>query len=124
MYQHQLTFQEAVTRALKVNYCNFQDRASRSEYWWFALFNFLVNAVISGVFTVFFNEYVANVVTTVVGLALFLPSLGLMVRRLHDIGKSGWWVLLSFIPVVGWIIIIIWLCKESQPVPNSYCISY
>lgn len=56
----------------------------------------------------------------IVGLALLLPSLGLCVRRLHDIGKSGWWWLLALIPIVGAIILIVWFCKDSQPTENQY----
>ena len=64
-----------------------------------------------------------NVFTFICGiieLALFLPSLGLAVRRLHDIGKSGWWWLLSFACCIGPIVLIIWFIKESDPVENEY----
>lgn len=61
-----------------------------------------------------------NVASGLVGLALLLPSLGLCVRRLHDIGKSGWWIFISLIPIVGWIILLVWYCKDSQMAPNEY----
>ncbi len=118
MYQRQVSFKEAVERALKQNYCNFSGRASRSEFWWFALFNFILSAVISIVFC--WSQNTMNVVTGLVNLALLLPSLGLAVRRLHDIGKSGWWIFISLIPIVGWIILIIWYCKDSQMETNEY----
>ncbi|MDE6535786.1 MAG: DUF805 domain-containing protein [Muribaculaceae bacterium] len=97
-------------------YCDFNGRASRSEYWWFALFCFIVGAiagVIGGIINI-------TLLPTICVLALLLPSLGLGVRRLHDIDKSGWWIFLQLIPVVGTIILIIWFVKESQPVPNQY----
>ena len=53
-------------------------------------------------------------------LAVFIPSLAVSVRRLHDIGRSGWWLLLSLIPLVGAIILIIWYCTDSQPGANQY----
>lgn len=59
-------------------------------------------------------------VNSLVGLAFLLPSLGLAVRRLHDINKSGWWILLVFIPVIGAIILLIWFIQNSQMTPNEY----
>ncbi|MBD5370371.1 MAG: DUF805 domain-containing protein [Bacteroides sp.] len=118
MYQRQVTFQEAIQSALLQNYCNFSGRASRSQYWWFVLFSFIVSVVLSIVFC--WSDTALNIVNSLVSLALLLPGLGLCVRRLHDIGKSGWWVLLSLIPLVGAIILIIWYCQDSQPYPNEY----
>ena len=53
-------------------------------------------------------------------LFLFLPSLGVSVRRLHDIGKSGWWLLLSFIPLIGTVVLVLWFVKNSNMYPNQY----
>ncbi len=118
MYQKQVSFQDAVTRALKFNYCNFGGRASRSEYWWFILFEFIVGAIIGIAFS--FNSTVCETMSGIVNLALLLPGLGLAVRRLHDIGKSAWWIFIVFIPLVGWIIYLVWMCKDSEPYPNMY----
>lgn len=118
MYQRQVTFKEAVERAIKQNYCNFNGRASRSEYWWYALFTFILGIVIGIIFC--WNQNVLNTVTGLVNLALLLPGLGLCVRRLHDIGKSGWWLFIVLIPLVGWILLIVWFCKDSQMEPNEY----
>lgn len=118
MFQRQVTFKEAVTRALTANYCNFSGRSSRSEYWWFCLFTFIVGVVISIVFS--FSESASKIVAGLVNLAFLLPGLGLAVRRLHDINKSGWFILLGLIPIVGAIILIIWFCKDSDPQPNQY----
>lgn len=59
-------------------------------------------------------------VDCIVSLALFLPSLGVAVRRLHDIGRSGWWILIGLIPLVGAILLLIWFCKDSQMESNEY----
>ena len=118
MMQRQVSFQEAVVRAVKDNYCNFSGRASRSEFWWFALFTAILNFVINIVFS--FSDTMPMIVSGIVGLALMLPNLGLAVRRLHDIGKSGWWIFIQLIPLVGLIIYIVWVCKESYPAENEY----
>lgn len=118
MTQRQVTFKEAVVRALTANYCNFSGRSSRSEYWWYALFAFLLGIVISIVFS--FSENMSTIVSSIVSLALLLPGLGLSVRRLHDINKSGWWILVGLIPVAGIIILIVWFCKDSDPTDNNY----
>ena len=115
--QRELSFGEAVNRGLN-NYCNFSGRASRSEFWWFQLFMLVVSCV-AGVVGAIFGKY-GTWIPSAVGLAFLLPCFGLMFRRLHDIGKSGWWWLLSFIPLVGGIILIVWYCKESEPTANQY----
>lgn len=96
------------------NYVNFQGRATRAEFWWFFLFNFLVSLILS---------LMGKAGTTLQGLwslAILLPQLGLSARRLHDIGKTGWLLLLGFIPIVGWVILIIWWAKEGDPTENQY----
>jgi len=118
MFQRQLDFGEAVKRAITVNYCNFSGRASRSEYWWFALFGLIVSFALGIVFG--WNGTLQKIVSGIINLAFLLPSLGLIVRRLHDIGKSGWWFFISFIPLIGIILLIVWLIKGSVPVPNEY----
>lgn len=118
MYQRQLTFQEAVDSAVKNHYCDFNGRASRSEYWWFVLFTFILG-VAFGLLRTILGDWVMYV-NYIVSLALFLPSLGVAVRRLHDIGRSGWWILIGLIPLVGAILLIIWFCKDSQMESNEY----
>lgn len=105
-------------KALTQNYCNFSGRSSRSEYWWFVLFCFILSFVISVVF--YSGDTARMVVTGIVNLALLLPSLGLSVRRLHDIGKSGWWIFISLVPLVGAILLLVWFCKDSEPQSNEY----
>lgn len=117
MYQRQLTFGEAVKKALTENYCNFSGRASRSEFWWFQLFTFIVGIVASGLsYSIVGNEALSYIVN----LVFFLPGLGLCVRRLHDTGKSGWLVLLNLVICIGSIILIVFYAKESDMFPNEY----
>lgn len=118
MYQLQIPFGEAVKRALTVNYCNFQGRASRSEYWWFVLFAAIVGAAINVLFC--WSDTISAIISGVVSLAFLLPNLGLAVRRLHDTSHSGWWIFINCIPLVGWIIYLIFVIKESEPAPNKW----
>ena len=113
MEQRQLTFVEAVKTVLLENYCNFNGRASRSEYWWYALFAGLLSVIVTLVFE-------SDTISGLLSLALLLPGLGVCVRRLHDIGKSGWLVLLALIPLIGAIILIVWYVKPSDPYTNEY----
>lgn len=103
-----------VKSVITKNYINFQGRATRAEFWWFFLFNFLISLILS-----LFGK-AGTTLQGIWSLAIMLPQLGLGVRRLHDINKSGWLMLLSLIPVVGWIILIIWWAKEGDTTENQY----
>ncbi len=121
MYQKQLSFGEAVNKALAQNYCNVSGRASRSEYWWYALFTMILGAVIGFVLGIFgAGSTAVSVIQGLVSLALLLPGLGLCVRRLHDISKSGWWIFISLVPLLGAILLIVWFCKPSDAGMNQY----
>lgn len=98
-------------------YCCFTGRASRSEYWWWVLFTFVISAIVAAVFG---DGTAGKIVSSLVGLAFLLPGLGLSVRRLHDTGKSGWWILIGLIPLVGAIILLIFFIKDSDPATNAY----
>ena len=118
MYQRQVSFQEAIVRAIQGNYFNFSGRASRSEFWWFELFNLLVNSACS-VLTVVMGDTIGTAISVIIGLLLILPTLGLMARRLHDVGRSGWWLLLLFTGI-GVLLLIVWWIMPSQEHPNEY----
>ena len=120
MYQYQVSFSQAVSMAFD-SYCRFQGRSSRSEYWWWVLFVAILSVcigIIEGILG--FSMTAVQATSGILSLVLLLPGLGLSVRRLHDIGKSGWWVLLGFIPVVGAIILIIWFVRNSEMTENCY----
>jgi uncharacterized membrane protein YhaH (DUF805 family) len=98
------------------NYVNFQGRSRRSAFWFFILFNIIVSFVLSLIDSV----ATGGLLSTLYALAVFLPSLALWVRRLHDTGKSGWWILLLLIPVVGFIVLLIFAVQDSQPGENQF----
>ena len=85
-------------------YADFGTRSRRSEFWWVSLFTFIVNAVLSAVLPD---------LTWIWSLAILCPSLALSIRRLHDVGKSGWYLLWNLLPLVGSIIVLIQFCKDS-----------
>ena len=118
-------FLEPITR----HYVDFNGRASRSQYWYFVLYYFLISLVLAFIDTLVINpmlgatpEQVARggILQMIFGLAIFLPSLSIGVRRLHDIGRSGWWLLLSFIPIIGVLVLLFWFIQDSQPGSNEY----
>ncbi len=118
MYQRKVSFMEAIVSAMTSNYCRFSGRASRSEFWWFWLFSWILAVVVSLIFS---SSETGNLIaSSVVSLILLLPTLGLCVRRLHDIGKSGWCLLIGLIPLVGAIILIVWYCNPSIQEANQY----
>ncbi len=113
----QVGFIDAIKLAFK-NYINFNGRSRRSELWWFFLFNIIIQIIIS---------ILANLITKyliylsyIYVLIAFLPSLGLGVRRLHDIGKSGWYIFIAFIPLVGAFILLYFYCLDSENQSNEY----
>lgn len=101
------------------NYVNFQGRTRRSGFWYWTLFQAIVSFVLN-LFTGGNTEGFFAILTVIVGLGLFLPSLAYSVRRLHDINKSGWFVLFGLIPLVGWIFLLVWYVKDSDPGNNRF----
>ena len=106
-----MDIKQSVLRCLRDKYADFNGRAGRPEFWWFALFCVLV-AVVFAVLRLETLGMLAN-------LALLLPSLAVGARRLHDIGKSGWFQLVYFIPLIGLVLMIYWLAQPSVG-PNEY----
>jgi uncharacterized membrane protein YhaH (DUF805 family) len=103
-------------RTCMTKYADFSGRARRSEYWYFFLFNVLVSIVASIVDNVLGTDTVTGtgLVAGLASLALLLPSLAVCARRLHDISRSGWWLLVGLIPLVGWIVLIVWFVQDSH----------
>ncbi|MFB7466471.1 DUF805 domain-containing protein [Streptomyces sp. NPDC056224] len=98
-------------------YAVFSGRARRQEFWMFVLCNLVVAAVLVTLDVVLgANGILVGAYT----LAIFLPCLGLTVRRLHDTGRSGWWYLLILIPLLGWIWLLVLMATEGQAAPNEY----
>ena len=116
-----MDFMTAVRTCLS-KYVDFSGRARRSEYWYFALFNFLVGivtSVLDAILGTGYDNSTGGLVNTVGSLALLLPSLAVGVRRLHDTDRSGWWILIGLIPIIGWILLIVWFCTDSKD-DNQY----
>jgi uncharacterized membrane protein YhaH (DUF805 family) len=99
-----MTFVDAVATCFK-KYADFNGRAMRSEFWWWALFN-LIGAIALGV--------ISDKLSLAFSLATLLPYIAVTTRRLHDTDRSGWLQLLGFIPVVGWILLIVWCAQEGK----------
>jgi uncharacterized membrane protein YhaH (DUF805 family) len=103
-------------RSVLTKYATFSGRARRSEYWWF----YLAYVIVSIVASIIDGLLGVTVLTIIVSLGLLIPTLAVSVRRLHDIGKSGWWLLIGLIPLVGAIILIVFACQDSQPGTNQW----
>jgi len=113
-----MNFGQAITSGLK-NYANFQGRSSRSAFWYFALFNVLVGLafqIMSGGDSSNFFGLLGGLAS----LALLLPSIAIGVRRLHDLDRSGWFILLALIPFIGGIILIVYYCQPSTAGANRF----
>ena len=104
-----MTFQESIKHCL-TNYANFNGKATKSEFWWFFLFQVLAVVV---------AEIISPTLGSLVSLLLFIPYLAVAVRRLHDVNKSGWWQLLIF-TIIGLIPLIYWLIKKSTYEENKW----
>ena len=92
-------------------YAVFSGRAQRAEYWYFILFNLIIGivlGVIDGMFGLFSPEIGIGILGGIFSLAMFIPSLAVLFRRLHDTGRSGWWFFIILIPLIGFIVLIDW----------------
>jgi uncharacterized membrane protein YhaH (DUF805 family) len=116
-----MSFGDAVKTCLTKKYANFNDRAPRSEYWWFALFGWGVTMLLSFVDGLIFgNPSGYGLFSTLWGLAIIVPSIGVGVRRLHDLDKSGWWLLISLIPIIGFLILLFWFVQQGTSAENRF----
>lgn len=126
--------QEAV-RSVFSNYVTFSGRACRSEYWWFILFSVIVGILLStldgllfgytlttetGEGMASFDLQTVGILAGIWSLVTFLPSLAVAVRRLHDTGRSAWWLLLFFLPLIGVIVLIVWFATRGTVGPNDH----
>lgn len=105
----QMTFGESIKRCFS-KYADFNGRAEKSEFWWWMLF-ILLSSLAAGM--------ISPLLSSLFSLATLLPSLAVTARRLHDMGRSGWWQLICLIPLVGWIVLIYW-CAQDASDANAY----
>ncbi len=109
--------------AVLKKYADFTGRARRTEYWYFLLFNIIFSfliSVVDAIFGTFSTEAGIGLLGTIYTLAVFLPSIAVTTRRLHDTGRSGWWQLILFIPLIGAIVLIVFLVLDSYLYENEY----
>ena len=115
---------EAV-KAVFSKYATFEGRARRSEYWWFVLFNMIVSILLA---LLFGNGHGmgegammgGNLASNLWWLATILPSLAVGARRLHDIDRTGWWQLIWFVPLIGWIVLLYWYVTKGTEGSNRF----
>ena len=120
-------FGEAI-KSFWSNYATFKGRSRRSEYWWIQLFLVLTNLAVAAIDLALMNgdvdRFIANGGGGIVGLVWILvtivPALAVLVHRLHDTGKSGWWVLIGFVPFVGTIVLFVFSVLDSDAGDNKY----
>ena len=107
--------------AVLKQYAVFEGRARRGEYWNFVLFNMIAAIVLAALDAIIAKTtgLTVNVLGTLYGLAVLVPSVAVTVRRLHDTNRSGWWVLLALVPLVG-LVLIVFLVQESETAPNRF----
>lgn len=100
-----MTFTESIRTCFR-KYADFKGRATRSEFWWWVLFN-VIAAFVLGL--------ISERLPQLLSLALLLPNIAVSARRLHDTDRSGWWQLIGFVPIIGWIVLVIWYVQDSKP---------
>ncbi len=123
-----LSFQEAIKTCFR-QYAQFRGRAPRSEYWWWALFVFLVmlaSQIIDGlVIAPLLGLPVASTadgtpLSSILGLALLIPNISVAVRRLHDVNRSGFWLFIILVPILGFLLLLYWYLQPSYPGQTKY----
>ena len=112
-----MDFMTAVKTCLG-KYATFQGRAARSEYWFFTLFMFITSMIASVIAGASLG--VLSVLPMVLLIGLFVPSIAVSVRRLHDLDKSGWWILIILIPLIGGLVLLWWSCKRGTEGQNMF----
>jgi len=110
-----MSFADAIKHVL-TNYVGFTGRALRSEYWYWVLFYLVVYFVL---FLIDSSVLQMRVLTTLFSLGVLLPAIAVTVRRMHDTDRSGWWVLLSLVPLVG-LVVVYWAAIEGTPGANRF----
>lgn len=98
-------------------YAVFEGRARRTEYWMFALFNLIISIVL-GVIDGAAGS--SGALSGVYALAVLLPAIGVSIRRLHDVDRTGWWLLIVLIPLIGLLLLLVFTVQDSTPGENRY----
>jgi uncharacterized membrane protein YhaH (DUF805 family) len=115
-----VSFQGSIQVCLS-KYLDFSGRATRPEFWWFFLFTVLVSIVSSVLDSILgTGDATGGLIQAVTGLALLFPTLAVGARRLHDIGRSGWWQAIGIIPCIGLLVLIYWWVQDGHREANQY----
>lgn len=114
-----MNFEQAISSGFQ-NYVSFTGRAQRSAFWYWMLFMVIVSICLSVLDSAVFPQILWSPLSTVFSLAVLLPGIAVTARRLHDIDKFGWWQLLVIIPIIGWIILIIWEVRVGTDGDNRF----
>lgn len=104
-------------------YAVFDGRAGRKEYWLFVLFNIIIAVVLNAVDRMtgtYSGDYGMGLLGGIYSLAVLLPGIGVSIRRLHDTDRSGWWLLLVFIPIVGGLVLLVFMILDGTPGTNRF----
>lgn len=104
-------------------YAQFNGRSRRKEFWMFTLFNLIIYIVLYALAIALMDSGIGKVLLglcAIYGLAVLIPCLAVTVRRLHDLGKSGWWWFICLVPFVGGLILLVFMCLDSEPGTNKY----
>lgn len=104
-------------------YAVFNGRARRKEYWFFILFNIIINivlAIIDSVTGTLSLEEGIGLLSGIYSLAIVIPGIAVFVRRLHDTGRSGWWIFIGLIPLIGFIVLLVFTVQDSKAGENQY----
>ena len=116
-----MTFNQSIRTCFQ-KYVDFTGRAPRSEYWWFTLFLILGNLAATMIdvtmFSVAADQY--GPLNSIFSLATLLPGIAVSIRRLHDVDRSGWWLLIMFIPLIGWLVLLFWEVSPGTPGANRF----
>ena len=112
-----MDLKQAVTTVLTQKYADFTGRAMRSELWWFVLFNIIVSVILGIVDGIIFGM---SILQSLYALGTLIPSIAVGVRRMHDIDKSGWWLLIALVPVIGVIVLIYFYAQPGQREANRF----
>jgi uncharacterized membrane protein YhaH (DUF805 family) len=118
----QMGFTDAIRSGIQ-RYTDFSTRSSRSEFWFWQLgifIGYIALAIIIGILSFIGLGFIGGILYVIFALGIIIPSIAVAVRRLHDVSKSGWWVLISLIPVIGTIILIIWAVTAGHADENEW----